>query len=1057
MPNFTVKPLYTDVEAQRQTLTGNVGNVEAFGSEFSSGIVRGFLGIGGGLVGTAEWLIPGKQESLLEAKEKIEASGEKFAPEYDNWSGWAGRVIGETLPYMGTALAGGYAGVGIAGGIAGIGTGGLTGQAAIGVGLGVSGAKAAGALLGAASIGFAIEGQAAYDNAIESGASEDEANAERLIVGTINAAIEAAQITKLMKFHKTGAVSLKSFIRNVRDGVWDLVKGDAKKFSGQILRTALEEGLEEAAQEGVSISVPGFLRGDIQRKPDGSVDWNYVLNRVGGAFAGGAFAGGVLGGAGALVGASSEISRPSNSDIDATLSRIEKMDIPKQEKDLWRAKLNELKQEQNKEDIAKEDTTQPESEHVALSRNWDEQLVRAVDDIDTSLREEHIQQIKKRKGERINVAKEILSNPDENPRTQFIAARSVLADELGLRFDPVKFDENQVNYYYQRIKTSPDLTTFERLQAESGLNALFGFHKDSKGMAKLPEPNQIKQLEKVFGPRLTESLMKLRGETRKVSNKVIEALNLPRAVLASFDVSAGGRQGLLLLPIAPKQWAKAVGRGYKAWTSPEYADYVDIQIKSDPYYKKFRNSGGFLSQVGGITRGEEVFASKWAKAIPGIKASERAYTTTLNSLRFYTFKKYAQKWQGSGKTAEDYEKLAKFINHATGRGDIKGLEEYAPFLNATFFAPRLQMGRIQSITDLFKGIKGDLKKGEISPTRKIIAADLVSFFGGGIGILALLSKMKGISVEDDPRSSDFGKIRFGNTRIDFWGGYSQIARLVAQLATAEMKGTDTDRVMKVDRGNIIWRFIQTKLSPAAGLSVDLVRGETFLGKQLEATPEIVSEQVYERFTPLFVQDVVDALRYQGFTSAAIVSPLAVHGIGAMTYPVRPSSEAAKMKDSLSREKFGKSWDEISNIGQQYIRESNPEIELMERKASVERENFDLVAKRLEEQRKVMNGIIDKMPSPIRKDIDNLNVYIPGLSRYVANGFYLNDNRYKEYQNKVKVNMTLYLSQLKNLDVWNLAPDSMKAGLIEEVINAIKKQTRDDILKKITFEDLQQLT
>jgi len=519
---------------------------------------------------------------------------------------------------------------------------------------------------------------------------------------------------------------------------------------------------------------------------------------------------------------------------------------------------------------------------------------------------------------------------------------------------------------------------------------LFGFYKDAKGQAKLPEPNQIKQLEKVFGPRLTDSLMKLRGETRKVSHKVVEALNLPRAILASFDVSAGGRQGLLLLPIAPKQWAKAIGQGYKAWTSPEYADYVDIQIKSDPHYKKFR---------------------------PGIKASERAYTTTLNSLRFYTFKKYTQKWQGSGRTAEDYEKLAKFINHATGRGDITGLEEYAPFLNAAFFAPRLQMGRIQSITDLFKGIKEDLKKGEISPTRKIIAADLVSFFGGGIGILALLSKMEGVSVEDDPRSSDFGKIRFGNTRIDFWGGYSQIARLVSQLATAETKGTDTGRVMKADRSNIIWRFIQTKLSPAAGLSVDLVRGETFLGKQLEATPEVISEQAYERFTPLFIQDVLDALRYQGLTSAAIVSPLAVHGIGAMTYPIRPSSEAARIKDSLSREVFGKSWDEISDIGQKYLRESNPEIELVERKSRIERENFDLVARRLEEQRKVMNNIINKMPSSIRKDIDNFDVYISGLSRYVANGYYLNDKRYKEYQNKVKINMALHLSRLSRLDVW----------------------------------------
>ena len=164
--------------------------------------------------------------------------------------------------------------------------------------------------------------------------------------------------------------------------------------------------------------------------------------------------------------------------------------------------------------------------------------------------------------------------------------------------------------------------------------------------------------------------------------------------------------------------------------------------------------------------------------------------------------------------------------------------------------------------------------------------------------------MKGVEVEKDPRSSDFGKVRFGNTRFDFWGGYSQIARLTAQLISAEAKGTETKRIMPTDRGQAIWRFVQSKLSPASGLSVDLVRGETFIGEQLEATPEGITKQAFERFTPLFIQDVVDAARYQGLTTAAIVAPLAGHGIGAMTYPVRPATEASRIKDVKSRQAYG---------------------------------------------------------------------------------------------------------------------------------------------------------
>ena len=1018
-----------NVSLTHKAISEDVGNLEAFGSEFGKGIARGFLNVGEGLLGTAEWLIPGKQESLIEAKERIEATEQKFAPEYDNFAGWAGRVIGEALPYMGAALTGGYAGAAVAGGI--------------------------GAGFGSASVAFSVEGQQAYDDAIEGGASHIEASAERLIVGTINAAIEAAQITRLMKFHKTGSTSLKGFIRNVRNRSWDLVKGDAKKFTGDVLKTALEEGLEEAAQEGVSISIPAFLRDDIRKKPDGSVDWSYVLNRVGGAFVGGAFAGGILGGAGALVGASPEIGRPTDADIDATIEKINKMDIPAEEKALWKQRLEEYRIEQ-KEETTEDIEKAPKTETQAYNKAWDEDLINTVNEIDTSLREEHLEKIRVEKGKRINTVKEVLKDKTINPRIRFRVARPHLEGDLGLRFDPIKFDEKQMEYYYLRILTSPDLNLFEKLAAEDGLNALFGTYKDSKGNAKLPEPNQIKQLEKVFGPDLASSLKKLRGENRRVSNKIIEALNFPRAILASFDVSAGGRQGLMLFPIAPKQWLKAVGRGYRAWLSPEYANYREIQIKSHPLYSLFKKHKGFLSQPGGITTGEEIFASKLAKKIPGIKASERAYSTTLNELRFGTFVKYAQQWQGTGKSEVDYDRLVAFINHATGRGDIKGLEEYAPFLNAAFFAPRLQMGRIQSVTDLFKGLGGEIKKGEFSATRKIIAKDLISFFAGGVGILWLLSHMKGVDVEHDPRSSDFGKIRFGNTRIDFWGGYSQMARLVGQLAMAETKGTDSGRIMKANRGDIVWRFIQTKLSPAAGFSVDMLRGETFLGKQLELSPEVVNSQIYERFTPLFIQDVVDALNYQGLISAAIVSPLALHGIGAMTYPKSPSSEAIQLKDTLSRRTFGRSWDDIGAIGQKYLRESNAEIELMERKAHLEREDFGSVAKRLEEQRNVMNKIMDSMPSNIRDDFEKLNVYVPGLSRSISGGWYLNDKRYKEYQNVLKKDMRLYLTRLKTSPIYNNAPDEMKPLLIEEVIKALKQKAREQILQTATFEDLEKL-
>lgn len=1052
---------FTSAQDASLGITNQGGVIESFGGELGRGLVRGFFNVGGGLIGTAEWLIPGKQESLIEAKRKIESAKADYSQEYGNWAGWAGRVLGEAFPYMGAALVGGYAGAAAGGAAAAAGTSGLTGAAAALAGAGAAKGAFAGGLAGAASVGFAIEGQNAYDDAIATGATEDEANAERLIVGTINAAIEAAQITQIMRFHKTGAGSLRSFIRNVRNRAWDLVEGDAKQFGGQVLKHAIEEGLEEAAQEGVSIGIPAALRGQIPRKPNGMVDWSQILNRVGSSAGAGALAGGVLGAGGALIGASPEIGRPSNKEIDKAIATIDGYNIPKKQKELFKAQLEEGRMELRfGEEGAVVETEEaiphtPDAEIPAFNRQYDRDLVRFAQEIDTSRRAEHETAIKKEKGKRIGATSKMLSDENISPMIRAYQARKLLAGELALRFPAqMTLDENQVSYYKQRILTST-LSEFDLLNADEGLNSLL--IPNEKGEVKLPEPNQIAALEEVFGPEFAKALHKLRAENVTLSKKIIDAMNIPRAVLASFDFSAAGRQGLMLLPIAPKQWFKAVAKGYRAWTSPEYSGYIDLQIKSDPFYKTYKNAGGFLSMAGSVLKGEEVFISEFAHRIPGIPASERAYTTTLNSLRFYTFKKYAEQWQGTGKSHEDYVMLANFINHVTGRGDVKGLKEYMPALNAAFFAPRLTMGRIQALGDLFRGATGDIKAGKFSPTRKIIAQDLMTFFVGGAGILGLLSLMKGVTVEDDPRSSDFGKVRFGNTRFDFWGGYSQMARLIAQFIKAEAKGTETGRIMPIDRGRIVWRYIQSKLSPASGMSVDLILGETFIGEQLEFTPEGITKQAFERFTPLFIQDVIDAARYQGLTTAGIVAPLAGHGIGAMTYPVRPATEASRIKDVKSRLAYGKGWDEIGPLAQSYIRERNPDIALLERQAKSERENFDMVARRLEEQHKVTKGIIKKLPVPIRNDIDRLDVVIPGLSRYVSNGWYLNDKRYKTYQKEIQKGLTQYLTRLRSRPLWSRMSDPMKATLIEDVAKMVRDQVRSQLLFESQIEDFRRIT
>ena len=258
-------------------------------AEFGKGVVDAYLLGAKGAIGTAEtlatippahadvmmgglgigWGPEGEKRQqpikvLREAQAKIESARGRFEMTHAGVSAKAGRILGNAVGYMSQAMAGGYT---------------------------------AGPI-GAAMVGFNIEGQSAYDDAIKSGATETQAQNERLIVGSINAGIEALQIGRLMKFQQAGKHSIKNFIRLAKQRAYKRMAATGKQFGADILRHSIEEGLEEFAQEGVSVSIPALFRDEYPKKEDGTVDLWALGERLGAAFVGGTFAGGVLGAAG---------------------------------------------------------------------------------------------------------------------------------------------------------------------------------------------------------------------------------------------------------------------------------------------------------------------------------------------------------------------------------------------------------------------------------------------------------------------------------------------------------------------------------------------------------------------------------------------------------------------------------------------------------------------------------------------------------------------------------------------------------------------------------------
>ena len=264
---------------------------------------------------------------------------------------------------------------------------------------------------------------------------------------------------------------------------------------------------------------------------------------------------------------------------------------------------------------------------------------------------------------------------------------------------------------------------------------------------------------------------------------------------------------------------------------------------------------------------------------------------------------------------ELYNGLSSWINNSTGRGNLGAIESAAPVLNSAFFSPRLIASRfnILGLSDIALAGKGLYGK---MPQRMRVEAlkDLIKFFGAGSILLSVLAyafggpdKDRDLQIELDPRSSDFGKIKSGNTRWDIWGGFQQYVRILAQLISGQKKSASTERVSELSgkgsfgetRGDVAQRFFRGKLSPVFSMGADILTGRTISGEKVT-----VPEEIKSHFAPLLFSDVKEAMKDNGIQSLFSVGIPSVFGVGVQTYNPR-GYENVNRKEGIYKTLFDK--------------------------------------------------------------------------------------------------------------------------------------------------------
>jgi hypothetical protein len=407
-----------------------------------------------------------------------------------------------------------------------------------------------------------------------------------------------------------------------------------------------------------------------------------------------------------------------------------------------------------------------------------------------------------------------------------------------------------------------------------------------------------------------------RSEYEVAFDALISMLNLSKSLIASLDLSAPFTQGFVYtMSQDPRKTGRQLQKMIELTNEENYNDWL-VQLKASDEYNLIKASKLFIVEPSAeLTAREESFMSNLGKYVPilgkSVKTksgkeikigvdlygkSERAYSGFLNVLRVQAFMEGATTLQEEGytmdKNPEVFRAMADFVNNATGRGTGgRTFENAASKLSLVFFSPRLIKSRLNLLNPVYYlKMPASVRAIALKRMSKLMATSTML-----VSLAAIMAAGNGgddeddVTVELDPRSSDFAKIKMGNTRIDFLGGFQPYFKAFMQgIYTGEKKNTETKEIEKLGfkyggatRGSVLEGLFINKFSPVGRAANDMLFKYDYQKEADEAR-----EGKYSAFTdlavPIYLQDIDQLVEEQGYNTLWL-APLSMIGINVQNY------------------------------------------------------------------------------------------------------------------------------------------------------------------------------
>lgn len=363
-----------------------------------------------------------------------------------------------------------------------------------------------------------------------------------------------------------------------------------------------------------------------------------------------------------------------------------------------------------------------------------------------------------------------------------------------------------------------------------------------------------------------------RGVTGSVRQTVSDLINLPKSLKSSFALHGPFRQGIPQVLAHPTFLKDALTTQAKAFASEESFQTFARSIMERPDYAVMKEAGLFLPSTRDVefaghapaVMREERFASSAAEKIPGVRASGRAYTAAMDSLRVHAWDTYmADLAHNPNVTRDTYKAVADLINITTGRGTVPILDrsvsgrKLVTLLNNPLWSPRAMASRFNLLSP--HRLIANAANAATRPVAWIQLRDGMRAATTLTTTMGLLSLVPGIKVGANPYRPNFGKVSIGNTHYDLVDGIPATAKYAARMARAFYLQESGKRIPNGQSPTDLTKeFLRRRLSPSGAVAVDYATGRT-----VEGQPFSKSQAARDLLVPFVVEDVEKAYKDAG--------------------------------------------------------------------------------------------------------------------------------------------------------------------------------------------------